>query len=274
MSEQHFDLTYLNLGAGVQSSALLVCSALGLHGVPKADVAIFADTGDEPQYVYDYVALLGEWAGERGVPVETVSRGVLSRTMIEQQANGGRFVTPPLFVALKGGSEGMLMRQCTVEFKVDPIERRVRELLGLAPRQRAKHVMARALLGISIDEALRMKPARRTWIHNCFPLVDAGLTRRDCERIVVDAGLPMPKKSACVFCPYHSDAFWENMKANEPLEFARAVAFDKAIRSPIGGRTQEAFVHRSLKPLDEVDFNPMRDQVDMFGNECEGMCGV
>ena len=46
------DLTYISLGAGVQSSALLVCSLLGLHRVPRADVAIFADTQNEPPHVY------------------------------------------------------------------------------------------------------------------------------------------------------------------------------------------------------------------------------
>ena len=32
-----FDLTYISLGGGVQSSAVLAMSALGLHGVPRAD---------------------------------------------------------------------------------------------------------------------------------------------------------------------------------------------------------------------------------------------
>ncbi len=45
-----FDFTYLSLGAGVQSTAMLIMSALGLYGCPNADVAIFADTGDEPAW--------------------------------------------------------------------------------------------------------------------------------------------------------------------------------------------------------------------------------
>ena len=54
-----YDYTYLSLGAGVQSSALLVLSCTD-DRVPKPDVAIFADTGDEPAWVYDYLKVLTE----------------------------------------------------------------------------------------------------------------------------------------------------------------------------------------------------------------------
>jgi hypothetical protein len=65
------------------------------------------------------------------------------------------------------------------------------------------------------------------------------------------------------------------MKRDTPAEFGKAVAFDRTIRDmTMRGETELAYVHRSCKPLDEVDFEPTRDQGDMFGNECEGMCGV
>jgi hypothetical protein len=49
---------------------------------------------------------------------------------------------------------------------------------------------------------------------------------------------------------------------------------DKAIRK--FGTKDDCFIHRSKKPLDEVDFSNSEDegQINMFGNECEGMCGV
>lgn len=70
-----FDFTYLSYGAGVQSTALLVCSALRLENVPRCDVAIFADTGDEPAWVYENLATLTHWARPHGIEIETVQCG-------------------------------------------------------------------------------------------------------------------------------------------------------------------------------------------------------
>ena len=33
------------------------------------------------------------------------------------------------------------------------------------------------------------------------------------------------------------------------------------------------YLHNSLKPLDQIDFTSQK-QVDLFNNECEGMCGI
>lgn len=49
--------------------------------------------------------------------------------------------------------------------------------------------------------------------------------------------------------------------------------FDEQIRKA-GGMRGDSFLHRSLKPLAEVDFDKDRNQYSLWGNECEGMCGV
>lgn len=271
-----FDFTYLSYGAGVQSTALLVCSALGLKRVPKVDVAIFADTGDEPVWVYETLATLTRWASPHGIEIETVSAGHLAGDLEAARQDGSkRFAGIPAFTEGKDGRVSMLRRQCTREYKIEPITKRVREILGYQPRQRVKK-RVRCLIGISLDEAQRMKPSRYKWVTNAFPLVFASLRRRSCELIVTNEGLPLPKKSSCRYCPYHSDSFWLDLRDNHPKEFELAVAFDE---STVRGMTKlglrhPAFLHRSLQPLDTVDFDPQRDQVDMFGNECEGHCGV
>jgi hypothetical protein len=264
------DFTYLSLGAGVQSSALLVMSAKGLYGCPKADIAVFADTGDEPYWVYDQVKRLMGWGAHHGIAVHTTQRGHLSHDFTVGQRNGKRFASVPLFTE-KGGA---LRRQCTREYKIEPIHKFVRKHLGYKPRQRVKHNVT-AMMGISIDEVIRMKPSPTGWITNIYPLVNASLTRRNCQEILKDEGLPVAQRSACVFCPYHSDAYWHWLKNEHHAEFDRAVEFDRESRDMrVRGVRELAYVHRSLKPLDQVDFDPMRDQIDMFGNECEGMCGV
>lgn len=266
------EFCYLSLGAGVQSTALLVMSARGLHGCPRANIAVFADTGDEPAWVYEHLARLEAWSP---IPIHRVQRGHLSYDLMVKQRNGRRYASIPLYTASPdGGREGMLRRQCTSEYKIEPIEKFVREYLGYRPRMRVRHRVT-ALMGISIDEALRMKPARTPWVTSLYPLVGARLTRRACQEIIRREGLPEPRKSSCVFCPYHSDSFWKDLKANHPIEWAKAVEVDEQIRDmTMRGQRQPGYLHRSCRPLAEVDFDPHRDQVDLFLNECEGMCGV
>lgn len=266
-------LTYLSLGAGVQSTALLILSATGR--CERADVAIFADTGDEPQWVYEHLERLKAWSP---IPIEVVSRGHLSADNVALARYKGqrtRMVLIPAFTRGRDGQAVPTRRQCTHEYKIQPIERRVKELMGFAKGERVVgRGFARALIGISLDEATRMKPSRTRWVESVYPLVELGLRRKDCLRVIANAGLPEPKKSSCVFCPYHGDEFWRTLQRYHPDEFARAAAFDDAIRDMgKSGRWGEVFVHRSLRPLRTIDFN---QQGRLFGDledeECDGGC--
>lgn len=264
-------ITYLSLGAGVQSSALYILCAQGT--APKPDVAIFADTGDEPGYVYEQLDRLECWGAKHGAcRIDRVKRGELSLSTA-QLTTTRSFI--PMFVD-NGGERGFLRRKCTSEFKINVIERHVRHLLGLKKGQRAKDVSATALIGISRDEAQRMKPARMDWISNAYPLVDLNIRRAECLRIVEEAGLPTPLKSACVYCPFKDTESWMWLKKHHPAEFERACQMDDKIRdSSHAGIKHTAYLHSSLKPLRMVDLEDrQRDLFDGFQNECEGMCGV
>lgn len=271
-------MIYLSLGAGVQSSALYILSATGR--APRADVAIFADTQDEPAYVYEQVERLRVWGAAHGGPsIDTVSAGHLSEHVIERnRGERKRFAAIPAFTLGLDGRASMLRRQCTREYKIEPIERHVRKLMGFEKGQRiAGKATATALIGISRDEVQRMKPSRTKWIKNEYPLVDLGLRRQACEQVVREAGLPRPLKSACVFCPYHDISYWRWLKTEHPVEFERAAVVDDNIRNMTkSGVANPVFLHRSLKPLREVDFEDRQEDLfpDGFGNECEGMCGV
>ncbi len=64
------------------------------------------------------------------------------------------------------------------------------------------------------------------------------------------------------------------MKEEEPDQFQKAVEYEKQYqeqtRSILEGMP---YLHNSLKPLDQIDFTSQR-QIDLFNNECEGMCGI
>tara|TARA_Y100001951_G_scaffold82346_1_gene70769 strand:- start:54 stop:851 length:798 start_codon:yes stop_codon:yes gene_type:complete len=264
-------LNVLSLGAGVQSSCMALMAANG-ELEPMPDCAIFADTGAEPQSVYeflDYIEPLVPFPVHRVMEREGLERDVYNAI------NGARCATPPFYTHSESGNKGILRRQCTSEYKIKPIQKKVRELMGLESGQRGpKEIAVKMWIGISLDESVRMKPNQIKWIENIWPLINKGMYRYDCLKWMMEHGYKEPRKSACYFCPYHDNATWKNMMDHDKDSWDKVVKFDSAIRAGLSGVTDPIFLHRSMQPIDEVDFDPSRDQFDMFDHECEGMCGV
>jgi hypothetical protein len=265
----------LSLGVGVQSSTLYLMAVHGEFGHRRPVAAIFADTQWEPAGVYNWLREL-ERIGGREVPIRQVTAGNIRAALLEANRTYRR-VSAPFYVKAAVGREGVLYRQCTKHFKLEPIRRATRELLGIAKGARVpKETAVECWIGISVDEAVRMKEARESWITHRWPLIERGMTRRDCVKWLAQHGYPEPPKSACIACPYTNDARWHEMKSDRPEEFADAVAFDEQIRRGLPAVTGEVFVHRSCLPLAEVDFSTdeERGQINLFESECEGLCGV
>ena len=265
-------LTVISLGAGVQSSTMAIMAAKG--DFPNVDCAIFADTGYEPKAVYTYLNFLSNILP---YPIFKVRKGNIRDDMLAAKGTTN-FVVAPFFTQNKiTGKKGMVMRQCTNDYKIQPIRTKIRELCGV---KKGKHFpkdkYVEQWIGISTDEIQRMKPARDKYILNRHPLIEMKMSRQDCIDWMKKNEFPLPEKSACIFCPYHNDNFWYEMKKNNRSEFDEAVEIDKFIRKGNDKLTSELYLHRSLKPLDEVEFNKKETdkQLDMFNNECEGMCGV
>lgn len=244
--------TYLSLGAGVESSALMVLSALGLRGCPRAEVAIFADTQDEPRWVYEQRDAMAVWGAGHGLPVVTVTRGQLSMD---------RRVQIPAFV-LSDGEAAPLSRSCTRDYKIQPIRKEARRLMEARGLKQAV-----CLYGISVGDDRKLNISPVLWIQNRYPLVEAGMTRSACARVLTEAGLPVPRKSACWQCPYHGDPTWREIRDYDPASWEKALAYDDLVRAQRG-----ASLHRSLIPLRDVDLGV--DEPDMFSEDCSGHCGV
>lgn len=260
------DLRVLSLGAGVQSSTLFLMSCLG--EVPKLDAAIFADVGWEHPRVYDWLENVLRPAGERaGIPITTVSVGNIQERqnlVPERFGEPGQmrgFVVVPAFTKNKDGEGvGMLRRQCTKEYKIVPIQT---ELFRLSGRGRKK---VEQWFGISIDEIQRMQRAseRQLYVKFAYPLIDAGMSRDDCQRWLVDHGFEMAPRSSCMGCPYHADDEWSLLKNDpDPANFETVVKFERRMQDSI----PNAFLHRSCVPIDQVEFGN-----DIGGEECEGYC--
>jgi hypothetical protein len=249
----------ISLGAGVQSSAMLLMAAEGRFGVVP-ELAIFSDTLHEPAAVYEHLDWLEAQVRGR-IEIVRVSAGDLLAV-----AQGRKFNPIPLYLRNPDGTSSIGRRQCTKEFKLYPIRHELRRR-GLDPVE--------MWVGISLDESLRMKPSGLKWIENRWPLVEHRISRRECLSWF-EARYPGRSlaKSACVFCPYKRDRDWSEMREQDPESFARAVAADEAMRDAGDGREQ--FVSSSLVPLLEVRTPEDDGQSTIFDfmDECEGMCGV
>ncbi len=263
-------LHIISLGAGVQSSTLALMASAG-EITPMPNCAIFADTQDEPASVYQWLEYL---IPKLTFPVLQVSKGRLSESSLKMKTTkDGRLFSRtdiPFYTLNHDGSSGKIrQRQCTRDFKIWPIIRRERELLGselkawrkkhrpalkiLAAYKKAMVLFRKKLgphvsfpsaawdecqsdpmivqwIGISRDEIKRMKPSREPWIVHRWPLVDAKMTREGCLKWMEARGHPRPPRSACVYCPFHDNEEWKRLKEQEPEAFARAVAFEREIQ--------------------------------------------
>ncbi len=251
----------------MQSTTMALMAAHGEIS-PMPDCAIFADTGWEPKAVYEHLT----WLRSPNVlpyPVHVVSAGNLRADALSRSnTTGGRFAAIPWYTLSPRGKKGMGRRQCTKEYKLTPIRRKVVELMG-GKRPRGGCEM---LIGISTDEAARAKPSQLRYIVNTFPLLDRRMSRRDCVKWMECFDYPTAPRSACIGCPFRSDAEWRSLTDAEMID---AIEVDAAIRHQPKFNCEQ-YAHRSLKPLSEVDFSTAeeRGQGNMFNNECEGMCGV
>jgi hypothetical protein len=271
-------LDVLMLGAGVQSSALLLLAERG--DIPKPDMAIFSDTQWEPPEVYEHLEWLCRMV--KTIPIIKVTKGDIRADGIASRVRDTkRWASMPLFTKSPEGDIGSLRRQCTKEYKIDPIDKYIRrELFGLKHGQwMPREVVVRKWFGITSDEAQRITDSKVKWASHLYPFCnhpdtyfDLNWTRHNCQ-IWLEENYKFQKvpRSACLGCPFHSDKEWLEIKKN-PASWKDVVDFDRAIRKQ-GGMRGDMFLHRSCLPLDEVYFKENQGEFN-FGGECEGMCGV
>lgn len=271
-------LKVLSLGAGVQSSTLALMCEKNL--IPPPDLAIFADTGDEPKSVYEWLDFLITQLSFPVIITKHQSNLPLSEyegIVMKSQKSGKTYVKSmiPAFTKSSTGRGGMLPRKCTRDFKIRPIQQAIKRHLG-EKYFHGNKLWVEQYIGISVDEAHRMKTSSTKQIVNVYPLVDRHISRQDCLQWMKSNNYPEPPRSACTFCPYHSDKEWHRLKTQEPEAFAAAVSHEKKLQASFEiceASKHMPYLHESRTPLEEVEFDPS-DTRNPFGNECEGMCGI
>lgn len=276
-------LRVLSLGAGVQSTTLLLMSCRGL--LPKLDAAIFADTQWESGATYRHLDWLEEQADSAGIPLIRVSKGSLRQHTLEGQVrgrkeNGARCASMPLHVISPEGTKGMIKRQCSREYKIEPMEKYIRrEMLGLRPYQQVPiGVTVERWIGFSTDEMRRVRTNKTRWEQLTYPLLnlpqpmlDRGYARLMCANWIRAhyPGIEVPP-SSCLGCPFHNNPRWRAIKA-VPEEWEDVIEVDRAVRS-MDKLNGAAYLHRDCVPLERANLD--EEQATMWGEDCLGVCNT
>lgn len=245
------------------------------------DAVLFCNVGGDSENP-DTLAYKNEVAiphakkhGIEFVELHKTRRNGTTDTIYQQLTRpGSRSVPIPVRMS---GSGAPGRRSCTADFKILVVDKWLRE-------HGAKTTGAHVGLGISLDEIERVKPNMDEdtigWKENTFPLIDeveTPLTRQDCMNSITNAGLPVPPKSSCWFCPYHKLSVWQEMRQAQPRLFWKAVELEKFLnnrRASLG--MDPVWFTRLLKPLDQATHEyGQRGLFDDAFDGCEsGYCMV
>jgi hypothetical protein len=220
-------LTAISYGGGVQSTALVVLAATGQLPF-KVDAALFANVGDDSEHpaTLDYVRNVAiPWAAERGLAVHELKRVKRDGT---EETLWGRLMKPdsrslPIPVRMPDtGAPGT--RSCTKDFKISVVGK------WLKANGASKDDPATVCIGISTDEITRVSNKRvEPYERPVYPLIDLGMDRSACQRLIAEAGLPVPGKSSCFFCPFHRPQMWAEMRRDEPELFFKAADLEATL---------------------------------------------
>lgn len=238
----------LSWGCGVQSTTLGEMSARG--ELEALDAIVTADAGWERARTYEIRDFYAERWRTMGLRVEIVQAGNIRKMGAEEHVH----------VPFWTSDGGPLRRQCTRYFKVRPVRRKVREIVGFHP-SKPPHPPPGAVevwLGISLDEWTRAKVSPVRYIVHRWPLLERHTDRQGCVEYLEGLGLPVPPTSACVICPYRSASEWIVMRDEAPDEFDDAIRFDEANRhNPLaereGSTCDELFIYKWGGPLAEAN---------------------
>jgi len=271
----------VSYGGGVQSTALLVLAAqrkLFYDGdvgwSHPYRIFLFCNVGDDSEhpatlaYVHD-IAM--PYAKEHGIELIELhnTRFGKPETLYQRLTRpGSRSIGIPVRMA---GSGAPGNRACTGDFKIKVIAKWLREH-GATPVNPAT-----CALGISLDEFQRMRSdSGIAYEKLAYPLIDLRIDRAQCIGIIERAGLPVPPKSSCWFCPFHSLRKWQEMRQQEPELFWKACELETLIIERMGELKpgDAAYFTRKLKPLAQATTE--LEQGSLFEDDtCEsGYCMV
>jgi hypothetical protein len=269
------DVRIFSYGGGVQSTAVLALQAMGELPEPY-DYFVFANVGDDsenPDTLHYLEAVAKPYAARHGIEIVETQKRLRDGTLDTLKSliyRTKRSVPIPAFMS--NGAPGN--RSCTIDFKIKVVDKWLKD---------NGYLNAVVGLGISTDEFGRVRD--RQWHDGAYarlkkkrdyPLIDLGLSRSECRKIIYRAGLPYPPKSSCWFCPFKRAAEWIEFKRDYPELFKEAIEIDEHINEKRQAIVNDrVYLHVSCTPLR----NAVADQLPLWDlnelDKCEsGYCFV
>lgn len=240
--------------------ALMACENVrdpGMHPlVPVYDLVVFCDLGKEPPWVMeqvDFIRAACQAAGIRFVVLESP----LYQDYLHDFGKR-RVVSIPFWTVDQDGRKGKMMRNCTMDYKIGLIQNYVRwELLGYRKGQRTKPEDLKAHemhIGFSSEEKQRCKENPHKMFVNHFPLVEMGMERKDNYAYIRDVWGLETKASACTFCPFHRNYFYEHLRKHHTDQYGELVEFDKMLEreQPNTKIHSKLYISRSRKRIADL----------------------
>jgi len=222
----------ISLGWGVQSWTLAAMVALG--ELEPVDYVVHSDTNWEMSYTYEFAKEWTPWLEGHGVRVITIRE---DHPIVNEWGK-----TFPAFYTFNNGKDSQMFRQCTNNWKIQPIRRFIRSVRN--------GDQVEQWMGITFDEVFRAKEADVKYITHRFPFLEMNMTRNDCLRWLRDHDLPTPGKSSCTFCIYRNKKAWEQIKRTNGVDWEQAVYVDNLIRDLCP--PEPLFVHAARVPLPDA----------------------
>jgi hypothetical protein len=232
--------------------------------IDKLDEAIFADTGNEPKSVYNYLDYLLDNIKNTKITVLKNDKSLIETFLIERISKKGNKYNKPSIPFYT--ETGVMQRHCTYDFKIKPINKYIINNYG---KENIK-----MNIGFSTDEIYRVKNSPNKKIENIYPLLKLRMSRNDCYSFFKKYDIRIPAKSSCYFCPFHSINHWNEMYENDRDSFDKSVELDIKIRN-INGMKQKCYLHKSRKPLIESVSDIERNLFNDIDYSCDsGYCFV
>lgn len=204
---------YLSFGGGVNSVALYLY--LADEGIDFE--AVFVNHGTDWPETYEYFDMFQAWLENKGLK---------KITELKTDVQGGKTLYD--YCWEKRMVPTFMRRWCTAEFKIKILQSYFKP-------------PAFELIGIDADESHRAKIQTRKGFESRYPLIEAGIGRAGCKKIIIDHGLPVPPKSGCYICPFQRVGQWKELRRVHPELFCKAVELE--------ARNIEYRVEKGKKPL-------------------------
>lgn len=214
-------MNIVSFGGGTNSTAMLI--GMYERKIP-VDLILFADTGAEMPYTYEYVEIMNRWLKDHDMTEITVVRNL--------DEDGNRVTLEEHCLHYKNlPSIAYGRKQCSVRFKVSPQDKFCNRY------EPFKQIWSNGekinkYIGYDAGEERRKANAfvydiQDTKYNKIYALIDWGWYREDCIRKIQEYGLPLPGKSSCFFCPSMKKHEIKKLKKEHPELYSRAIGIER-----------------------------------------------